>query len=41
MLVSNLPSETEGLTKNVSEDCQCPGGELVSQHRPVQTVLVV
>jgi len=35
VLVNNLPSDTEGITKNASEDCQCPGGELVSQRRPV------
>jgi hypothetical protein len=39
VLVNNLPSETEGISKNVSEDCQCSGGELMSQRRPVHTVL--
>jgi hypothetical protein len=37
VLVKHLPSETEEITKKVSEDCQFPGGELVSQRRPVQT----
>jgi hypothetical protein len=38
VLVKHLPSETEGITKKFNEVCQFPGGELVSQRRPVPTV---